>query len=42
MMNIWDIIIEEFNVCKSNKEKKRFIRDLKKIANELKEDLENE
>ena len=41
-MNVFDIIAESFNCCGSKKEKKKFIKDLKKFANELKEELENE
>lgn len=42
MLTIYDIIAEYFNICGSKQEKKRFIKDLKKFADELNEELENE
>ena len=43
MMNVFDIIAENFNCCRSKKEKEEFIDNLIKFANELyKEELENE
>lgn len=41
-MTIFDEIAEYFNSCGSKQEKKRFIRDIKKFADELREELENE
>jgi len=41
-MNIYDMIAESFNCCYSKKEKEEFIDNIKKFADELKEELESE
>lgn len=41
-MNIFDMIVESFNCCGSKQEKEKFIKDLRKFANELNEELKNE
>jgi len=42
MMSSYDIICEYWNTLGSKKEKRKFIKSLKKFADELKEELENE
>jgi hypothetical protein len=41
-VNIFDMIAESFNCCRSKQEKERFILNLKKFANDLNEELNSE